>query len=237
MVHNASVQTLDRVALDDLVRRALAEDLGDAGDITTKRIIRIDQPGKARIVCKQACTFAGRPVADAVFAAVDKSIAFEWLVGDGDEIDAGAEIARISGRARVIFAAERVALNFLQHLSGVTTLTARFAGICAKYDVKLLCTRKTLPGLRALERYAVAVGGGDLHRFGLFDAILIKSNHEKLAGGIGEAVRRTKANPNLVAEVEVSDMEGLEEAVEAGADRILLDNADLELIKKAVRRT
>ncbi|MGI8425893.1 MAG: carboxylating nicotinate-nucleotide diphosphorylase [Actinomycetota bacterium] len=231
------MHTLDRSELDELVRRALAEDLGDAGDITTKRIIRIDQPGKGRIVCKQAGILAGRPVADAVFNAVDRSLVIEWLAEEGSEILPGTDLALLHGRARAIFAAERVALNFLQHLSGVATVTSKYAEPCLKYGVKLLCTRKTLPGLRTVERYAVAVGGGQMHRAGLFDAILIKSNHSKLAGSLGEAVRRTKANPNLSAEVEVSDMEGLEEAIEAGADSILLDNAGLDLIKKVVART
>jgi len=237
LVHNAFVHILDRIELDALVRRALAEDLGDAGDITTKRIIRIDQPGKGRIVCKQDGRLAGRPVADAVFNAVDKSLAVEWLLDEGAVLRPGAEVALLHGRARAIFAAERVALNFLQHLSGVATITAKFAESCDKYGVKLLCTRKTLPGLRTVERHAVAVGGGQMHRAGLFDAILIKSNHEKLAGGITEAVHRTKANPNLSAEVEVCDMDELEEAIQAGADGILLDNAGPDLIKKAVART
>lgn len=231
------IPQLDRAALEDLVRRALAEDLGEAGDITSKRIVRIDQPGRARIVAKQEGVLAGVPVADAVFRFVDKGLKVEWLLADGDALEPGAAVAELAGRARAILAAERVALNFLQHLSGVATLTSAFVERCSPHGVQVLCTRKTLPGLRAVQRYAVAVGGGGLHRAGLHDAILIKTNHQRLSGGLTEAIRRTKANPNLVAEVEVSSMEELEEALAAGADRILLDNAGLEIIGKVVART
>lgn len=223
--------------VEDLVRRALHEDLGDAGDITSKRIIRIDQPAKARIFSKEEGTLAGSSVAEAVFHAIDRSVHIDWQTPDGARLFADTEIAVVRGRARAIFAAERVALNFLQHLSGVASLTHKFAEACAKHNVKLLCTRKTLPGLRAVQRYAVAIGGGELHRAGLYDAILIKTNHEKLAGGLAESVRRMKANPNLSAEVEVSNMEEVEAAIEAGADRLLLDNADPATIKQVVART
>lgn len=228
---------LDRPALLDLARRALAEDLGEVGDLTSKRIVRIDQPGKAQIVAKSEGTLAGAPVAEAVFHFIDKTLKIEWLIAEGGRLEPGLVVAEISGRGRAILAAERVALNFLQHLSGIATLTGRFVEICSKHNVSVLCTRKTLPGLRAVERYAVTVGGGQLHRAGLFDAILIKTNHEKLAGGIGEAVKRTKANPNLEAEVEVTSLDELDEAMTAGADRILLDNADLKTIAGAVKQT
>lgn len=233
----SGVPQLERTALEDLARRALSEDLGEAGDITSKRIVRIDQPGRARIVAKSHGILAGVPVAEAVFRVVDKSLKIEWRLSDGSPLEPDALVADISGRARAILAAERVALNFLQHLSGVATLTAAFVDRCAKYGVRVLCTRKTLPGLRAVERYAVTVGGGHLHRGGLYDAILIKTNHERLSGGISETLRRTKANPNLDAEVEVNSIEELEEAMAAGADQILLDNADTETIAEAVART
>lgn len=228
---------LNRAEIEDLVRRALAEDLGEAGDITTKRIVRIDQPATAVITSKQDAVLAGSPVAEAVFHAVDQSLQVKWLVEEGAPLVAGLDVARISGRARAILAAERVALNFLQQLSGVATLTSSFVKVCEPHRVAVLCTRKTVPGLRAVQRYAVAVGGGALHRAGLFDEILIKENHEKLAGGIEKALRRTKANPNLRAEVEVETIEELKEAMAAGADRILLDNADLPTIKQAVAVT
>lgn len=231
------IPQLERAELEELVRRALAEDLGEAGDITSKRVVRIDQPGRARIVAKGHGILAGIPVAEAVFRFIDKTLVVDWLVADGSHVEPGTTVAELAGRARAVLAAERVALNFLQHLSGVATLTAKFAGRCAPHGVQVLCTRKTLPGLRAVQRYAVALGGGHLHRAGLFDEILIKTNHQRLAGGLAEAVRRAKANPNLQVEVEVTTLAELDEAVAAGADRILLDNAGLETIAKAVART
>lgn len=228
---------LDSDELRELARRALAEDLGEVGDITSKRIVRIDQPGRAHILAKEKGILAGVPVAEEVFRLVDRSLQIEWLVKDSGELKPGTTIANIQGRARAILAAERVALNFLQQLSGVATLTERYAEICAKHGVRLLCTRKTVPGMRAVQRYAVAIGAGHLHRAGLYDAILIKNNHEVLAGGITEAVKRTKANPNLEAEVEVADIQELQEAIEAGADRILLDNAKPKVIAQAVKKT
>jgi nicotinate-nucleotide pyrophosphorylase (carboxylating) len=232
-----SVPQLDRAVLDDLARRALAEDLGEVGDLTSKRIVRVDQPGRGRILAKSHGILAGIPVAEAVFRVVDKSLRIDWHLGDGSPLEPGSIVASLAGRARAILAAERVALNFLQHLSGVATLTAAFVDRCAKHGVRVLCTRKTLPGLRGVERYAVSVGGGHLHRAGLYDAILIKSNHARLSGGITETLRRTKANPNLEAEVEVTNIEELDEALDAGADRILIDNADKETIAEAVART
>lgn len=231
------IPQLDRAELDDLARRALAEDLGEVGDITSKRIVRIDQPGRARILAKSHGILAGIPVAETVFRVVDRSLKIDWRATDGSVLEPGFVVADIGGRARAILAAERVALNFLQHLSGVATMTAAFVDRCSKYGVRVLCTRKTLPGLRAVERYAVTVGGGHLHRAGLYDAILIKTNHERLSGGIGETLRRTKANPNLVAQVEVATIEELEEAMSAGADSILLDNAGEQTIAEAVART
>ncbi|MGH2770850.1 MAG: carboxylating nicotinate-nucleotide diphosphorylase, partial [Actinomycetota bacterium] len=142
-----------------------------------------------------------------------------------------------SGAARPLLAAERVALNVAQHLSGVASLTARFVQRCSPHGVAVLCTRKTLPGLRSLQRYAVSVGGGELHRAGLYDALLIKTSHVRLAGGVTEALRRAKAGPAVETEIEVTDLEELQEAIAAGAQRILLDNAGLDLVAEAVRRT
>lgn len=228
---------LDPKELDEIARRALAEDLGDVGDITSKRIVRIDQPGRATITAKSAGLLAGTRIAEEVFRVVDKSLEIDWSLEDGKEVTPGAVVADISGRARAILAAERVALNFLQHLSGVATQTSRFVEICRPHGVQLLCTRKTIPGLRSLQRHAVVSGGGALHRAGLFDEVLIKTNHLRLSGGLTEALKRTKANPNLVVEVEVTSMGELEEALEAGADKILLDNAGEDLIASAVEAT
>lgn len=232
-----SEPSLDRAALDAIVRNALAEDFGEAGDITSKRIVRIDQPARGRILAKQEGYLAGVPVAEAVFHAVDKAVAIDWKISDGGRLQSGETVAEISGRARAILAAERTALNFLQQLSGVATMARRFVDICQPHGVAVLCTRKTVPGLRMLQRYALGLAGAQLHRAGLFDEILIKTNHVRLAAGITSALTRTKANPNLKAEVEVTSMEELEEAMEAGADKLLLDNPTPELILKAVERT
>lgn len=226
--------TLDPTALRLLVQRSLIEDLSDAGDVTSDNILAADQTASARILAKSGGVLAGRPVAEAVFRKMDETLEISWLVEDGDRMEPGTEVASIAGRARSILAAERVALNFLQHLSGVATATAAFVAECAPHGVQLLCTRKTLPGLRAVQRYAVAAGGGSLHREGLYDAILIKTNHCRLAGGIGEAVRRAKSRSALQVEVEVRTIDEMNEAAAAGAERVLLDNAAPELVAAAV---
>jgi nicotinate-nucleotide pyrophosphorylase (carboxylating) len=168
---------------------------------------------------------------------VDSALRLDWSLTDGDALETGATVAELAGRARAILAGERVALNFLQHLSGVATLTAAFVAVCAPHGVKVLCTRKTTPGLRHLERAAVTAGGGALHRAGLYDAILIKTSHVRLAAGITEAVRRARAEPRMVVEIEVTSPAELEEALAAGAEQILLDNAGPEVIAQAVERT
>lgn len=174
---------IDPAKLKLLVQRALLEDLADAGDVTSNHILGAGQRTTAEIVAKSAGTLAGRPVAEAVFRKMDESLEINWLLDDGAKLQPGTVVAEISGLAHSIMAAERVALNFLQHLSGVATLTSKFVHACAPNGVQLLCTRKTIPNLRAVQRYAVAVGGGNLHREGLYDAILIKTNHCKLVGG------------------------------------------------------
>jgi len=226
---------IKRTALAALVHRALIEDLDDAGDVTSDNILEPGQAAKAWIVSKAVGVLAGTNVAEAVFLKMDPALAIEWEIDEGALLEPGAIIGEITGSARSILAAERVALNFLQHLTGVATLTAAFVDACRPHGVQLLCTRKTIPGLRAVQRYAVAVGGGSLHRAGLYDAILIKTNHCKLAGGITEAVRRAKAKSGLAVEVEVETLAELKEAAEAGAERVLLDNADLNIIADAVR--
>ena len=226
----------DRSALSDQVQAALAEDLGDAGDITSSAVVSSTQTARARIVAKSSGILAGIPLAEEVFRQVDPSIEMAWSVRDGESVVPGTVIARLSGRARGILAGERVALNFLQHLSGVATATAELARICRRDGVRLLCTRKTLPGLRAAQRYAVRVGGGSLHRAGLYDSILIKTNHIKLIGSISRAVRQARAFSDNTIEVEVTSIEALEEALKAGADSVLLDNADLTTIELAVQR-
>lgn len=226
---------IDPGTLKLLVQRALLEDLADAGDVTSNHILGAGQRTTAEILAKSAGILAGRPVADAVFHKMDETLEISWLIDDGAKLEPGTVIAEISGLAHSIMAAERVALNFLQHLSGVATHTAAFVEACAPHGVQLLCTRKTIPNLRAVQRYAVAVGGGNLHREGLYDAILIKTNHCKLVGGIGEAVKRSKARSTMEVEVEVRTLDEMREAADAGAERVLLDNADLATVEEAVR--
>jgi nicotinate-nucleotide pyrophosphorylase (carboxylating) len=226
---------IDPGTLKLLVQRALLEDLADAGDVTSNHILGAGQRTTAEIIAKSAGILAGRPVADAVFHKMDPTLEIDWLLDDGAKLEPGTVVAEISGLAHSIMAAERVALNFLQHLSGVATQTAAFVDACAPHGVQLLCTRKTIPNLRAVQRYAVAVGGGNLHREGLYDAILIKTNHCKLVGGIGEAVKRSKARSTMEVEVEVRTLDEMREAAEAGAERVLLDNADLATVEEAVR--
>jgi nicotinate-nucleotide pyrophosphorylase (carboxylating) len=180
---------------------------------------------------------AGTVVAATVFRLVDSALSIEWKLDDGAELTPDATVAELTGRARAILAGERVALNFLQHLSGVATQTAAFVGICAPHGVKVLCTRKTVPGMRAVQRAAVATGGGTLHRAGLYDAILIKTSHIRLAGGITEAIRRARAQPRMPVEVEVTSAAELEEALAAEAEQILLDNAGPDAIAQAVAAT
>ena len=232
-----STTTLEAEELEDLARRALREDLGQAGDLTSKRIVRAELPCRARLLAKSPGVLAGTAVAATVFRLVDPTLAVDWKRADGDALEPGVTVAELSGRARAALAGERVALNFLQHLSGVATTTAAFVAACAPHGVKVLCTRKTLPGLRRLERAAVVAGGGTLHRAGLYDAILIKTSHIRLAGGISEAVRQARAQPRLPVEVEVTSPAELEEALEAGVEQILLDNAGPGAIAEAVART
>jgi nicotinate-nucleotide pyrophosphorylase (carboxylating) len=222
--------------LDETIRRALAEDLGEAGDVTTRAVVPDDARMEAEVVARQDGVVAGLPVAERVFAAVDRSIDVDWSMSDGDRVRAGAAVGRVRGPAAGILTAERTALNFLTHLSGIATLTRRYADACEGTTSRVLCTRKTLPGLRALERYAVACGGGTLHRAGLHDGVLIKDNHVAIAGGVGEAVRRARAKaPHTIrVEVEVETIDQVREALEAGAEAILLDNAEVESVKRAL---
>jgi len=221
----------------EVVGRALREDSG-RGDVTTVSVVGPDAACRAEFVAKQDGIVAGIPVTDLVVRTLDGSVARRWTADDGDRIGPGDSLGTLEGPAASILAAERVALNFLCHLSGVATLTARYVAACAGTDATILCTRKTLPGLRGLQRYAVAVGGGRLHRGGLDDGVLIKDNHVALAGGVAEAVRRARdrAPHTIRIEVEVETLEQLDEALEAGADALLLDNATPEILRKAVAR-
>ena len=223
--------------LEEALRAWLREDLGQ-GDLTSLLVVPEDIEGEAVILAKEGGVLAGLWVAERVFALADPRTAFAPLVAEGARVAEGTEVARVRGPLRGILAGERLALNLLQRLSGIATLTRAYVEALAGTKAKILDTGKTTPGLRALEKYAVRVGGGRNHRYGLFDGILIKENHVRAAGGVGEAVRRAKARaPHyLKVEVEVRDLAELEEALEAGADLILLDNFPLEALREAVRR-
>ena len=223
--------------LEEALRAWLREDLGQ-GDLTRLLVVPEDIEGEAVILAKEGGVLAGLWVAERVFALADPRTAFAPLVAEGARVAEGTEVARVRGPLRGILAGERLALNLLQRLSGIATLTRAYVEALAGTKAQILDTRKTTPGLRALEKYAVRVGGGRNHRYGLFDGILIKENHVRAAGGVGEAVRRAKARaPHyLKVEVEVRDLAELEEALEAGADLILLDNFPLEALREAVRR-
>lgn len=215
---------------------AFAEDLGLAGDITSNLTIPEDARTHAAIVARKPGRIAGLPLAEAAFRRLDADVSFETVIGDGRDVEAGGAIARIDGKVRTILSAERVALNYLGHLSGIATATRAFAKAIEGTSVKICCTRKTTPGLRAFEKYAVLAGGGANHRFGLFDAVLIKDNHIAASGGIGPALKRAKqAAGHLVKiEIEADRLDQLEEALNYPVDAVLLDNMSLEDLCKAV---
>ena len=208
------------------VMAALAEDLGPSGDVTTAAIIPPDAQGEASVVARESMILCGLPMARDVFERIDPNLEWTPEVAEGDRVEAGTVVARLSGSAASILSGERVALNFLQHCSGVATQTARYVERLAETSVQLLDTRKTRPGLRAAEKYAVRVGGGHNHRFALYDGVLIKDNHIAAAGGVERAVRMAAArrHPLLRIEVEVeSELQAIA-AIRAGADALLVDN-------------
>ncbi|HAN41017.1 MAG TPA: carboxylating nicotinate-nucleotide diphosphorylase [Candidatus Cloacimonas sp.] len=221
---------------DEMLRKALAEDIGH-GDITTDSLDLDAVKATAFMVAKAAGVVAGVEVAIRTFKLVDKDLKITLYRKDSDTVKPGDEIMKIDGRASSILKGERVALNFLQRLSGIATSTKTMVDAMEGTNTKLLDTRKTTPGLRALEKYAVRIGGGHNHRFGLFDMVLLKENHIRACGGITEAVRRVKErNTSYKIEVEVTNLRELTEAVKAGADRVMLDNMTLANIRTAVKR-
>lgn len=225
----------NRLVVEDIVKRALGEDVG-TGDVTTALIIPDDARAAARMVAKEQGVIAGLPVVCEVYRQVDPCVAVSLREKDGAAVNAGAVLAEISGPAASILVGERVALNFVQRLSGVATATNLAARELAGTKTRLLDTRKTTPGLRSLEKYAVAVGGGTNHRFGLYDAVLIKDNHIAVAGGITQAVEAARRSKPMTMkiEVEVESMAGVEEALRVGADIIMLDNMELPVMAQAV---
>lgn len=234
---NTYLPSLSPLLIEDQVRGALIEDLGRAGDITSNATIGPGMTGKAEMATRQAGVIAGLPLAEAAFRLLDPAIRFEALAADGDRVGPGVTIARISGPARAMLSAERVALNFLMHLSGIASYTARFADLIADTGARVCCTRKTIPGLRALEKYAVRCGGGSSHRYGLDDAILIKDNHIAIAGGVAQAIRAAKgfAGHLVRIEVEVDTLEQLAVVIDEQADVVLLDNMGPDMLRQAVR--
>jgi len=223
--------------IDELVRRALAEDLGDAGDITTDSTISADSMARGVIAARKPGVVAGLPVAMHVFTLVDGAVKLTPKVGDGATLVPGTVLLEIAGPARAVLKAERVALNFLGHLSGVATATAEIAAAIAHTKTKVCCTRKTTPGLRLLEKYAVRCGGGVNHRMGLYDQVLIKDNHIAAAGSISRAIEGAKRHaPGIKLEIEVDTLEQLDEVLAVGVDQILLDNMNPAQLKEAVMR-
>ncbi len=227
------------ILYDEAVRRALLEDLGARGDITTDSIVAPEDTASARIVARECGRIAGLEIAGHAFHCLDPKIKFELRRRDGNDVEAGDTLALIQGAARPILSAERTALNFLTLLSGVATATRDIVAAIKPYPARIVCTRKTTPGLRGLEKYAVRAGGGSNHRFGLDDAVLIKDNHIVVAGGIAEAIRRARrhAGHMVKIEVEVDTLDQLESALSEKIDAVLLDNMPVKMLVEAVRIT
>lgn len=225
---------LDRFDLDRFVADTLAEDLGEAGDITSAAVIPADARFSGVMDAREAIVVAGLAVAEAFFRALDADVAIERLAEDGAAVPAGADLLSLSGKARAMLAAERSALNIVQHLSGIATLTRAYVDAIAGTGAVLLDTRKTIPGLRALEKYATRMGGAKNHRMGLFDAAMIKDNHVAIAGSVGEAVRRAALAGIERIIVEVDRLDQIEPALQAGATHLLLDNMEVPALHQAV---
>jgi nicotinate-nucleotide pyrophosphorylase (carboxylating) len=221
--------------LGEFVDRVLAEDLGAGGDVTSKATIAPDARFTAEMNCREPIVAAGLDIAVAFFRTLDPDVRIERLTSDGETVAAGTALLRLSGNARAMLTAERSALNTLQHLSGIATLTRRYVDAIAGTGAVLLDTRKTIPGLRALEKYAARMGGAENHRLRLDDGLLIKDNHVGVAGGVAQAVRAAKDyGSGLPIQVEVDRLEQIEEALAAGADRLLLDNMEVATLRQAV---
>ena len=225
----------DQFDLADFIRRVLAEDMGSGGDVTSAATIAADARFTAEMNCRQPIVIAGLEIAAAFFRSLDRDVQAETLVSDGDAVDAGTVLMRLGGNARAMLAAERSALNTLQHLSGIATMTRSYVDRIAGTGARLLDTRKTIPGLRVLEKYAARMGGAENHRMRLDDGLLIKDNHVAVAGGVAKAVQAAKAaNTRFPVQVEVDRIDQIQPALEAGADRLLLDNMPPPVLREAV---
>jgi nicotinate-nucleotide pyrophosphorylase (carboxylating) len=234
---NQDAPRLYPILYEEKVRQALREDLGRAGDITTDAVVSGGDTATAVIVARAPGRIAGAEVAAYAFRCLDPGVACEIRLPDGEDAEAGDTLFVIRGEARPILSAERTALNFLAHLSGIATATRDIAGLIAAHPARVVCTRKTTPGLRALEKYAVRVGGGANHRFGLDDAVLIKDNHIQVAGSVSEAIQRVRRRVGHMVkiEVEVDTLGQLESALQEEIDAVLLDNMPIEMLAAAVR--
>jgi len=230
---------LPKLLVRQAVEATLAEDLGLAGDITTDPIIAADAQGEAAIVAREPGVIAGLDLAEAAFKTLDPEARFTRVVNDGGKVETCDIIAKVMGRTRALLTAERTALNFFCHLSGIATLTSAYVAKVQDTTARIACTRKTTPGLRAFEKFAVRCGGGVNHRFGLYDAVLVKDNHIAAAGGIEAALRllRARSSHLVKIEVEVDTLAQLEEALRFEVDAVLLDNMDTATLKKAVGLT
>lgn len=222
--------------IEAAVRAALAEDLGDKGDITSAATIPADATAVATFGARKPGVVAGMPFAAAAFRALDPSVVFTPVLNDGDRVEAGGIIAKVEGNARAVLSGERVALNYMGHLSGIATATAELVDAVRHTKAKILDTRKTTPGLRLIEKYAVACGGGVNHRIGLYDAVLIKDNHIAVAGGVAPAIRAARAavGHTVKVEVEVGTLDELREALGEDPDIIMLDNMSPAIMREAV---
>lgn len=227
---------LDKVLLEPLVQAALVEDLGRRGDVTSQATIPADKQAQLQIRARQTGVICGMDVARLSFAAIDEQIKFVAQVHDGERVEAGTVLANVSGNARHLLTAERTALNFLTHLSGIASATQQIVDSVSEYPAQITCTRKTIPGLRTLQKYAVRCGGGRNHRLGLDDAILIKDNHIAIAGDIQTAIKQAQdfAGHLIPIEVEVDTLEQLQLALDAGVSLVLLDNMSPDTLSEAV---
>ncbi|MCF8708838.1 carboxylating nicotinate-nucleotide diphosphorylase [Rhizorhapis sp. SPR117] len=226
--------TLDRFDLPAFIASTLSEDLSEAGDITSAAVIPADATFAGVMDTRDAVTVAGLPLAEAFFRALDPDVKIELLVRDGDSVPAGTDLIRLTGKARAMLTAERSALNTVQHLTGIATMTRQYVDRIAGTGATLLDTRKTIPGLRALEKYATRMGGATNHRMGLWDAAMIKDNHVAVAGSVGEAVRRAVAAGIERIIVEIDRIDQIEPALAAGATHLLLDNMEPATLRGAV---
>jgi nicotinate-nucleotide pyrophosphorylase (carboxylating) len=227
---------LPRLLIARAVEQALAEDLGVRGDLTTDATVPPGTMAAATFGARRAGVIAGLAVAEAAFHALDSSVKFETLVADGARVTEGSVVARVSGRAHALLTGERVALNFLSHMSGIATLTRRYVDLVEGTGARIVDTRKTTPGLRAFEKYAVRCGGGQNHRSGLYDAILIKDNHIVAAGGVEPALKAARAHAGHMVkiEIEVTNLDELAEALKYPLDAVLLDNMEPSMLREAV---